>query len=348
MAVFSLTILLLEIPSGVLADLIGKKKTLLIARFLYIIEIAIMAFGNGFWPFLIAKILSGIGTSMTSGTTSAFLYDTLKRMNREKDYVKISGTVWAITNTSMAFVFITGAWLFTIDNKLPAILSLPLVTLGWILTFFTEEPYPPKAKLTVSNSWKHLKEGLTYTWNHKYLKYLILFSLPIGTTAAILMNTTSAYYEAIGVPVAFIGTIAFANSIISAITGKKVHKIEKLTDRQMLRLIEIIMITSIFLLALMKPYIGIIFYFGIFISFGLYMVLVDHITQKHIETSHRATVTSIKNMAENVGIFMLFPIFGYIAKINMQSAITVLGTFMLVYAIVLYFYANKNLGELKN
>ena len=57
-SVFSLAILFLEIPTGVVADLIGKKNTLLLSRAMYIIEIALIAFFNGFWVFFIAKIIS--------------------------------------------------------------------------------------------------------------------------------------------------------------------------------------------------------------------------------------------------------------------------------------------------
>ena len=56
-----------------------------ICRFLYIIESFILAFFNGFWPLLIAKIVSGVGVSLNSGTVEAFLYDTLKRQKREKN-----------------------------------------------------------------------------------------------------------------------------------------------------------------------------------------------------------------------------------------------------------------------
>ena len=91
MSVFAFTTLILEVPTGVLADLLGKKKTLLISRLFYVVEIFIIAFFNGFWPFLIAKVISGIGVSLSSGTESALLYDTLKRLKKEKDYKKISG-----------------------------------------------------------------------------------------------------------------------------------------------------------------------------------------------------------------------------------------------------------------
>jgi MFS family permease len=54
-----LSALLLEIPSGAVADILGRKNTLLLSRLCFVIEVAIIAFFNGFWPFLIAKVISG-------------------------------------------------------------------------------------------------------------------------------------------------------------------------------------------------------------------------------------------------------------------------------------------------
>ena len=177
MSVFSLSILILEIPTGVLADLFGKKRTLLLSRFCYVIEIFLIAFFNGFWIFLVAKIISGAGVSLSSGTNSALLYDTLKKQGREKEHKRISGTLETVTSISMAFVFIIGAFLFSINYKLPAIVSLPLISLGFILTFFLKEPYKPKKSLTIKNSWNHLIKSLILFSKSDFMKYIALFSL---------------------------------------------------------------------------------------------------------------------------------------------------------------------------
>ena len=87
-SIFALATLILEIPSGVVADILGKKKTLLLSRALYVIEVYILTFHNGFLLFLIAKIISGFGVSLSSGTSSALLYDTLKKLKRERKNIK--------------------------------------------------------------------------------------------------------------------------------------------------------------------------------------------------------------------------------------------------------------------
>ena len=72
-AVYSIAIVLLEIPSGYLADVLGRKKTLIIGAFLGFFGFVIYDFSFGFWGFLIAELTLGLGQSLISGADSALL-----------------------------------------------------------------------------------------------------------------------------------------------------------------------------------------------------------------------------------------------------------------------------------
>lgn len=343
MSVFALATLILEIPSGVVADLIGRKKVLLLARFLYIIEIFLIAFYNGFWVFLIAKIISGIGVSLSSGANEALLYDTLKKLNKEEEHKRISGNIFTITNISTAFVFIIGAFLFSINNKLPAVVSLPLISLGFVLTFFLREPYAINQRISFRNAYHHLKEGIIYFWHHDYVKFLVFFSLPIATGISIILSISSAYFEKIMIPVALIGIIAFISSMITAYSSKKAQRLEKrLGDKKSLYLIQAFVVSGIFLMSLMINYFGVIFYLLIPLAAGFFGVLINHYMNRHIETSHRATMLSIKNLADNIGIFILFPAVGYMTKISsMQMSLSMFGIIFVIYAVILFLYSKR-------
>jgi len=343
MSVFALTILLFELPTGVIADLLGKKKTLLLSRLLYMVEIPILAFMDGFWPFLIAKIISGIGVSLWSGSEQALLYDTLKKLKREKEHKRISGLLFTVNHITMAFVFIIGAWMFSINHKLPAIASIPFVTGGFILTFFLTEPYPVKKKINLASAWAHFKKSVEHVWKHNYVKYLIAFSLPIHAMIVIILTISSAYFEKIMIPVIFIGVLAFISAMTSAISSKKAHSIEeRLGDRKSLQLIQIFVILGLLLMAGMVKYFGAIFYLFIPLAAGLFNVLINHYVNVHIETAHRATILSIKNMCNQLGIVVLFPLAGYITKTkSMRGSFIFLAGFFIVYAIILYLYSKR-------
>jgi len=338
MAAFSLTTLILEIPTGVMADLLGKKNTLLIARAMYVIELILVAFGNGFWVFLVAKIISGIGVSMSSGTSSALLYDSLKKLGREKEHKYISGLANTIAKVSMAFVFIVGAFLFNIHYKLPALISIPLVSVGFLLTFFLTEPYPAIKKFTLANSLNHMQERLAIFKVNYYLKYLAFFTFLIGSTISILLGLSSKYFEAILIPIYLIGIISFVMNMIAAYSAKKAHAIEeRLGEKQSIYLISIVTIISVMFVAFLLPYLGVLFFLFLAFVQGFYEVIVGDYVNQHIHSTHRATMLSINNMFDNIGIALLFPAIGYIGKAySFQTALYVFGIFVFLTGLFLF------------
>ena len=346
MAIFSLTTLLLDIPTGVIADLFGKKKTLLISRFLYIAEIFLIAFFNGFWIFLIAKIISGIGVSLSSGTSQSLLYDTLKVQKREKEHKKISGNLETITNISMAFVFIIGAYLFSINTKLPAIASLPLIILGFILTFFIKEPPIKRKEFTMDNSISHFKESLKCFKKDNFVKYLAFFSFFTAATINIVLNLSSPYFKEILIPIYLIGTIAFIGSMTTAFSSKNAHKLErKIGEKYSILLIQILVIMGIILMSLILPYWGVLFYLIICLASGFYNIVINDYINKRIESEYRATILSIKSMFSNLGIFLLLPLAGYFIKIkSMGFSFLIIGLIASLGYLLVYFYKKfKNL-----
>lgn len=351
MSAFAFTTFLLEVPSGAIADLLGKKNTLLISRSLYIVEVFMLAFYNGFWPLLIAKVISGIGVSLSSGTDTSLLYDSLKRMRKERAHKRVVGKMFAIQNVSMAFVFITGGFLFAISPKLTAIASLPFLITGFILTFLLKEPYKPARKLNIKNTILQVWEGTKYSWNDSVVRYLLLFTLPLATALSISLSISSAYLEKILIPVSLIGTIAFIGSMITALISERAYKFErKLGDLRTLSLARWIVALSLFTMALMMPYFGVVFYLMMPFAGGLITVLLHHYLQSHIPSSHRATITSVYSMFSTIGVVMMFPVFGIVSeRMDMSTAFVMLGVLFAAYSIWLIMYSRKlKLTELEH
>ncbi len=237
----------------------------------------------------------------------------------------------------MAIIFIIGGVLFSVHYKLPALLSFPLIALGFILTFWITEPYKSKKKLTLKASWKHLKEGLNLFWKNNYIRYIVLLSIPIATTVSIMYSLSSAYFENILIPITLMGAIAFIGSMIAAYTSKKSHILEKkLGEKNSLRLLQLSIILAIFLMATMTNYYGVLFYLIIPFIASFSAITINDYANKHIKTEHRATMLSIKNFFNELGIFILSPLVGYFIKTSSMSiSFKYLGIFFLAYLIIL-------------
>lgn len=87
--------LFLELPTGALADLWGKKRTLILGFFLYSISLILIPFGTVFLYFVIFEIIRGGAKALISGAFEALAYDSLKDINKDI----ITGVVYLISLT---------------------------------------------------------------------------------------------------------------------------------------------------------------------------------------------------------------------------------------------------------
>lgn len=342
MSIFAFTTLLFEIPSGILADLIGKKNILILSRICSVVEVAMLAFGNGFWLLLVAKIISGIGLSMSSGTHSALLYDSLRRSFKEHKHLQVRGMQQTITLIARATVFIVGAWLFTINPKLPAKLSLIPLTVGLILTFFLKEPYKPNRHFVFATIGRHLNESISYFRRKTYVRYIVFYALPITATISILLSLSSYYFEQISIPIGLIGILAFIMSMLTAYAANKAITLKQaLTEKEILYLAPIILVIGTGLLALALPYVGALFYIIIAFIDGCLLVLIDNFMNKHIESTNRTTMLSIKNFFTNLGVLLLFPFIGNLIEISIGLAYGILAGILAIYMPLFFYLSNK-------
>ena len=99
-SIYSFSVALFEIPSGFIADIFGRKRTIVLSTIFTFIGFLVFSFFGGFYAFAIAQVLVGIGGSLMSGSDSAIIYDTLLETNIKITYTKIEGRSYAIGNFS--------------------------------------------------------------------------------------------------------------------------------------------------------------------------------------------------------------------------------------------------------
>lgn len=85
-SVYSVAAVALEIPSGYLADVWGRKKCLILGCILFFGGYLCYSFTSTFTAFLFAEILLGTGQTLVNGADSALLYDTTVRDIKKKNF----------------------------------------------------------------------------------------------------------------------------------------------------------------------------------------------------------------------------------------------------------------------
>ncbi len=108
-AAYSFSSAVFAIPSGYFADVLGRKKTLIIGTILGAVGFLIYAQFHSFWAFFIAEAIMGIGESCISGTDSAMLYDSLLQSQNQQKYLKYEGRVTSFGCFAETFAELCGS-----------------------------------------------------------------------------------------------------------------------------------------------------------------------------------------------------------------------------------------------
>lgn len=134
--VWALTIVLAEVPSGALADIVGRKRLVVFAAAMMVLEMGLIVFapiGSSnllFFLFLGNRICSGLSEAAASGADEALAYDSLKALGRESDWAKLLEKTTFVVSIGFFTTMILGAFAYD-----PAIVNglLALFNEQWIL-----------------------------------------------------------------------------------------------------------------------------------------------------------------------------------------------------------------------
>ena len=139
-SVFHIVSLLCEVPSGMAADLLGRKKILVFGGMCVVLYNLLMAIAPNLFFICLAMGLNAFASTMFSGTFSALTYDSLKQCGQTDDYLKVSATCSQITNLTTAL----GSLASTLERFLHFsgfyLLSAAFESIAALATVLMEEP----------------------------------------------------------------------------------------------------------------------------------------------------------------------------------------------------------------
>lgn len=181
--------LIYEVPTGAFADLVGKKKTLTLAFLFLTIGNILMGLASSLWMLAGALwLFICLAFAFYSGTMEALLYDSLKSVNREKEFDKKMGSLGAVRLWSMAISAIVGGAVFNYYPGLPYLLSGLLSFLGLIACFFLVEPKIDTEKYSWTTFFKQNTKGIRVLFGSAYMKKLSWYLVVTGGLMVFVYN----------------------------------------------------------------------------------------------------------------------------------------------------------------
>ena len=351
-AVYSIAIVVLEVPSGYLADVIGRKKTLIIGAVFGILGFTTYNFSFGFMGFLVAEIILGIGQSCISGADSAMLYDSLLDRGEEKKYTRFEGRITALGNVSEALAGIVGGLLVGITIRTPYLAQIFVAFIALPAAITLVEP-TRKIPLIKAGMMEIVQIARFALITDRPLRRNILFSAITGCATLTMAWFAQPFFEYARIDIAWFGILWTTLNLTVAITSYTAHRLEKKLGQRWSVLI-IALLIPLGYLALSRFHLPI----GLLVLYLFYLVrgyatpvlkdYINRITASHI----RATVLSVRNFIIRL-LFALFgPLLGWVKDIySLPQALTLAGIIFLIISIftaILFISSGKEMEHVRD
>ena len=326
-AVFALVILCGEVPSGLLSDLWGRKKTLLLGSTLKAVSFSLLPLWSSYEGFLFYHLTMGIALSMISGGDVALLYDSYLAAGGETSRgtaVLGNAKLAAQTGTTVS-ALLGGAvvilsyghllWANALLSWIPVLLVLGVTEL-------------PAGLDRAKKRSKGLKEILSTTLVGDAATRLVFLNLVAsGTGGLVMFWTHQKYWQESGVPLAYFGVLLAGYSLIFGLAGRSAALgSARYGRRPLLAAAGALPIIACFGMASFLGWGGILFGTLGQVGRGLGAVLFLEALNKKISSAFRATVISMANLGTRASFCLLGPLVGYgIDAWGLPSILSALG-----------------------
>jgi MFS family permease len=228
-SLFSLTIVLLEVPSGWLADRIGRALSIQLSVPLAAGSMIAYGLSSEFWQFAVCEVTMAIGYALVSGADEALLIDSLKAEGRGDEYVQVAQRI-----NSYAFAgFVAGLPLSLVLVQYIGISAtlvadgLLSVVGGLIVMRLVEPPIHQAEELGGSTAWRATKQLFARSES----RWLIAFTIVLSTSTYLGAWLAAPYYTSIGIPVLWFSVILAARSLLKAWLSRHVNMDQRLQQR---------------------------------------------------------------------------------------------------------------------
>ena len=331
---WSVMTLLLEIPSGALADRWSRRKMLILSGLSFSVCYLIWLFSHSFSLFLLGFFFRTIGGTFASGTLQAFVYDYLKSVKKEFKFEKIWGKGNALRVLGIGVAVGIGGILSDISYNLPVILSAFSVLIVALVAYLWPE-VQPSISTEETKYWQFIKEASKTVLHNQVIFKLTLYTAITLTLLASLEEFNDIYLNFLGFSRSHIGLIFALAGVTQSIASNFAHKFTE-HSWLMIHLSAVVSVLVLIAAALIKhPLMAIpILFLGVILEF--IGVIKEGLIQKEISSHQRATVSSFNHFVMNLIPGQL--IFGFIASsYNLQLGYAVFAAIGLTYFLTVPF-----------
>ncbi len=342
MAIWPLASLIFEIPTGAVADLYGRKFSVILGWGVQGILLFIILLSTNFMYLVLLMFLIGISQTFVSGAYDAWVVDLLKKRGKRKLLPNYFTKRTVFINLGCIFSGIIGAFLVG-HFGVPiiwAVSGLGLI-ISVLFLFFADEEFV-KHEVDVSGSFssliKQVKKSVKYSYRHHILFYLLLITFLLVIFGNLFSSMTwTPLLKEYNFPDYAFGYLWSATAIIGLFSPMIASKLMKGRKKRGLLIGALILLFLLSCLILFANSVVLIIlvlmlFYGVL---DFYNPIFNVFFHRHTPTKMRATIGAINSVTMSIAALIALPTAGFLAEyVGPSYTIFIAGFFALIAAIL--------------
>lgn len=333
-------ILILNIPTGAIADRLGRKYSVGIGGFITALASILYATIPGFVPFLVAEFLTAVGISFVSGASSALLYDLLRNSGQESESKKIFGRASSIGQLGTIIAAPIGSVIAArLGLNAPMFFSaIPSILAGLIVLTIDEPSSASDGNSPRMGLFESSRRGLSFLLFHRRLRYLVINDILVYIGAYFLVWLYQPMLVRVGLAILYFGLVRASFSLAGMLATMNLTYTEKLfgSAKNFVNYTALVVSAMLIMVAAFPGTLTVII--GIVVVGGLASarsVYLNMVMNEDIPTEQRATVLSAMSTINTMVFGIANPAVGFIADQSLRLAFLTVGLFPLIVFLIM-------------
>lgn len=315
--VYHATSIVFEIPSGAVADLLGRKRSMVLSKICIAISCIIMLFARSFWFFALSFMIQALGNNLNSGSEEALVYDSMKFAGQEERYMGVCGRLNMLIEVSQGIATVVGGILaeFSYVWCYSACLVIALLALMPVI-LMTEAPYA-NAQNSQLSVWKivagHFQTCFAILQSDSRILKIIAYYAVIFASETLLFFYSQQYYYEMGYNKIQISLILLVVGCVSCVGAVMSEKLSEKIGKRTAQIGAFVIAAAFLAYGLHNLFVSVAAFSAAgFFDAALYPLQSQQLNGL-IPSEQRATLISVNSMFFSIVMILLFPLVGMLA-----------------------------------
>ncbi|NJJ41710.1 MFS transporter [Paenibacillus apii] len=344
--IFAVTVVLLELPTGIIADRWSRKRMLVLASLLGCFEFLILLYADSFRHFALAVFLAAVGRTAGSGAENALLYDSLKAAGREESFEQALGRLNAVDIASTMLAAMCGSVLAgRFGYGLNYWISLASSIAALFFTFMLVEPAASgeaerEKGMPASAS---IADSVRFFRSNRGVLMVMLSGMVTGASLNFIDEFWQLYLDRVGIPPAAFGLFSASIFLLRLPGNILAYKLKsRLGSRLLLTAVTAVLAAGFLYLSMARNASGLAAILLICLAGGLIEPLAAGYLHHRIGSSMRATLDSFQSLGLNAALIAAGLGFGYFSsRWDVFGGYGFIGMLCLVFGVYFAFASSK-------